>query len=62
MVEVAVPVDDVPAAFVTLTDSPTTPLGPGMNAMLSELAPTMIEPFVMVQAYVAPARLATEAA
>jgi hypothetical protein len=62
MVDVAVPVADVPEEFVTLTLSPTMPLVPGVNAILSEFEPTMIVPFVMVHAYVAPVRLGAEAA
>jgi hypothetical protein len=62
MVDVVDPAADVPDEFVTLTLSSTTPLVPGVNAMLSELAPTMIVPLVMLHEYDAPARLGTEAA
>jgi hypothetical protein len=62
MVEVTLPVVDTPAAFVTLAVRVTRPLGPGVNATLSEFAPTMMEPLEMVQEYVAPDWLGTEAA
>jgi len=50
MVDDAVAVADWPALLVTLQLSVTLPLAPALNAMLSVLSPTMMVPFITLQA------------
>jgi hypothetical protein len=50
MAAVAVLVIDAPALLVTLHVKVTLQLAPALNAMLSVLSPTMIVPFVTLQA------------
>jgi len=62
-VTLAFPVSEQPAPFVTVTESWTGPIAPAVHVIALVPDPAVIVPFVIVQAYVAPApALGTEAA